>query len=257
MTATWKAIGQSIIGTSHIASGKPCEDAVRYAILDDVDGSQVLVCCAADGAGSALHAQWASSFATQKVVDFAAQNLLCSGPLAEADIYSLAEEIYDGLQQEAVANDIELNEYSCTLLGCIATSRQTAFFQVGDGAIVRNDGSGFYTTLWWPENGEYQNTTSFLIDDSTLSKLNVAVVDEPVDEVAIFTDGLQLLTLNIESRSVHQPFFNDLFRYLRQATDADKIKVLNRKLAEYLGSPNINDRTDDDKTLFLATRLSP
>jgi hypothetical protein len=76
-----------------------------------------------------------------------------------------------------------------------------------------------------------------------------------VDEVAIFTDGLQMLALNMESRTVHQPFFSDLFRYLRMANDADKVSILNGKLATYLDSPGINGRTDDDKTLFLATRL--
>ncbi len=251
----WKVIGQSIIGTSHIASGKFCEDAVKYAILNEGSDDEMLVCCVADGAGSASHAQWAASYAAHKVIEFATLQLSHAEELTESLIYALAEDIYDGLQQEADANGVALNEYSCTLLGCIATSEQTAFFQVGDGAIVRDDGSGFYTTVWWPENGEYQNSTSFLIDDSSFSNLNVAIIYEQLNEIAIFTDGLQLLTLNTESRAVHQPFFSDLFGYLRQATDSGKITVLNRKLAEYLSSPNINNRTDDDKTLFLATRL--
>lgn len=252
---TWKAIGQSIIGTSHLASGKFCEDAIKYAVLTDMDGNEVLVCCVADGAGSAEYAQWASSYAAGKVVEFAAQQVNEYDGLTEAYIYALAENIYDGLKQEAETQEVELNEYSCTLLGCIVTRYRTAFFQIGDGAIVRNDGSDFYTALWWPQNGEYHNSTAFLIDDSSFSNLNIAIMDEQVDEVAIFTDGLQMLALNMERRTVHQPFFSDLFRYLRQATDQEKINILDRKLAEYLASTNINDRTDDDKTLFLATRL--
>jgi len=253
---TWKAIGQSIIGTSHTASGKTCEDAVNYCILTGNDGSEVLVCCVADGAGSALHAQWASAYVTDKVVDFVGAQFKHNEDLTEALIYAMAEDIYYGLQQQAGDHDTELNEYSCTLLGCIVTTGKAAFFQVGDGAIVRNDGSDFYTPVWWPHNGEYQNTTSFLVDDSSFSNFNVIIIDEQVNEIAIFTDGLQMLTLSMESQTVHQPFFNDLFRFLRQAKGAGQVNILNKQLAEFLNSPNINARTDDDKTLFLATRLS-
>ena len=44
-------------------------------------------------------------------------------------------------------------------------------------------------------------------------------------------------------------------KYLRMADNNEKINVLNRKLEEYLNGRQINERTDDDKTLFLATRL--
>ena len=54
--------------------------------------------------------------------------------------------------------------------------------------MVRNDGSGFYIPIWWPFNGEYQNTTSFIIDDRSFSHLNILALDEQVNEVALFTD---------------------------------------------------------------------
>ena len=250
----WKAIGQSVIGTSHVAADRPCEDAVQYDVLKDAAGDNVLVCCVSDGAGSARYAAWASDYATARVLELTAALLEDGEELAESHIYEMAEDIYSGLEAEAEAQGVELNEYSCTLLGCIIYPHRAAFFQVGDGAIVRNDGSDFYTTIWWPENGEYQNTTSFVIDDRTFSKLNVMIIEEPIYEVALFTDGLQLLALSMESNGVHQPFFNDLFRYLRMADNEENLAILNRKLGEYLNSTQINNRTDDDKTLFLATR---
>jgi len=253
---TWKAIGQSVTGTSHIATSKACEDAVHYRILTGDDGAETLICCVADGAGSALQAQWASAFATDKVVELAAQHIAGKEPLTEALIYTIAEDIYASLQQQAEADGMELNEYSCTLLGCIITPFDAAFFQVGDGAIVRNDGDGFYTTMWWPHNGEYHNSTSFLVDDPSFSNLNITILNEQVDEVAIFTDGLQMLTLRMDDHSVHQPFFNNLFGFLRKASTPEQLTDLDNKLAAYLDSDVINNRTDDDKTLFLATRLT-
>ncbi len=38
--------------------------------------------------------------------------------------------------------------------------------------------------------------------------------------------------------------------------NAAHIDILNNRLARYLASDTINSRTDDDKTLLLATRLS-
>ncbi|MCF8450238.1 MAG: protein phosphatase 2C domain-containing protein [Taibaiella sp.] len=253
---TWKAIGKSVTGFSHVSVGKGCEDAICYRTLTDHNGDEVLACALSDGAGSARYAALASAYTVEKVIDFAVQLLKHKDEVTEGHIYALAEDIFYGLEQEAISNNVPLNDYSCTLLGCIITLNKAAFFQIGDGAIIRNDDSGYYNTLWWPQNGEYQNSTTFLVDDSTFANLQIAIIDQSVTEVALFTDGLQLLTLNMDSLTVHQPFFSGLFHHLRTANDSEKINILNKKLAEYLDSNAINERTDDDKTLFLASRLT-
>ncbi len=253
---TWKAIGQSVAGTSHEATGKGCEDSLSYLILNDADGQEVLVCCVSDGAGSASEAAYASAYATEMMRDFAALIIRHGETLSEAHAYALAEDIYYGLEAEATTRDKKTEEYSCTLVGCIITSYSTLFLQIGDGAIICDDGNDGYHVVWWPENGEYHNTTNFVTDDPGFGNLKVKLVSDPVTEVALITDGLQLLALNTETRSVHQPFFRDMFRYLRKADDEDKTGILNRKLAEFLTSERVNERTDDDKTLVMATRLN-
>jgi serine/threonine protein phosphatase PrpC len=254
-TMTWKAIGQSVTGTSHTATGKGCEDAVRYEIFTDKDGNEVLACCVSDGAGSATQAAFASAYTTAKVMTYVAHMLDHQEEITEAHIYALAEDIYDGLKQEAANSETEIAEYSCTLAGCILTADRSAFFQIGDGAIVRDDAGEGYNTVWWPQSGEYHNTTYFITDDSGFANLHVMVTDGVTNEVALLTDGLQMLALNMETSSVHQPFFTNLFDHLRRADDNTKTTLLNNKLTEYLNSRPINERTDDDKTLFLATRL--
>ncbi len=251
----WKTIGNSVKGTSHLATGKNCEDAIQYRVVTDGEGKEILLCCASDGAGSAKYAVDASFYTTRKIIDGLADPAFIESGFTETGLYSIVEHIYAGLTEGANDNGVALNEYSCTLLGCFITADKAAFFQVGDGAIVRNDGSGFYTPVWWPQNGEYQNATSFLVDDPTFSNLKITILNEAVNEVAIFTDGLQMLALNMEASNAHQPFFTPLFNHLQMADDEQKINVLNRKLEEFLNSAAINDRTDDDKTLFLATRL--
>ena len=253
----WKAIGCSVAGTSHELTGKPCEDALEFKAVRGDYSDEVLICCVADGAGSARYGAFAAALCTSFTVDALTELSQSGVEIAECDIYNIAERIYDKLEEDSRIQEAELNEYSCTFLGCYLSPTQSVFFQIGDGAIIRDDGSGFYIPVWWPDNGEYQNTTCFLVDDPAFSRLNISILQERTNEVAIFTDGLQLLALNIEKQQVHQPFFTDLFKYLRMADSDDKVAVLNRKLTEYLNSAAINNRTDDDKTLFLATTLLP
>jgi hypothetical protein len=75
-----------------------------------------------------------------------------------------------------------------------------------------------------------------------------------VDEVSLLTDGLQMLALCLGDKRVHSPFFLPMFRALR-ATDSTS--ALQKPFRDFLSSPRVNDRTDDDKTLILATRRLP
>jgi hypothetical protein len=77
-----------------------------------------------------------------------------------------------------------------------------------------------------------------------------------VDEIALFSDGLQMLALQFDTRRAHAPFFQPMFARLRTEAPGEST-TLTGLLTEYLGSPVINKRTDDDKTLVLATRLPP
>ncbi len=251
----WKTIGQSVIGTSHLQNGKGCEDAGSCRVFTLADGEEALVCFASDGAGSAAFAAEASTAAVSAAHEFAEALLQDGRELTDSHLVALGEYIYDKLNEMATAQGAPKNEFSCTLLGCIITPKKSGFLQIGDGAIVRNDGSGHFTQIWWPYNGEYQNSTTFIIDDPALANLQYKVIDEPVTEVALFTDGLQQLALNHVSMAVHQPFFAGLFPALRKAENEEHLSILSTRLAEYLAGNAINGRTDDDKTLLLATRV--
>ncbi|MFT3827980.1 MAG: PP2C family serine/threonine-protein phosphatase [Chitinophagaceae bacterium] len=251
----WKAIGQSITGTSHIATGKDCEDAFCFKIMPLPTGEETLIAFISDGAGSARYAKIAAEKVTTTAVNIAGDWISRDILPGEDHLLQLAETLYDQLEALSVEYNEPLNEFSCTLLGCILLPQHACFMQIGDGAIVRNDGTGHYTHIWWPHNGEYQNTTAFLVDDPNFPHLHTMVVTEEIAEVALFTDGLQMLALNAESTTVHQPFFTNMLKWLQLATEEEHVAVLDKKLAAYLAGDAINSRTDDDKTLFLATRL--
>jgi hypothetical protein len=250
----WKTIGQSAIGTSHIQNGKGCEDASIYKVITLDTKEDVLVCFVSDGAGSAKFAGKAATNSVTSAVNFVEDFFAKGELLSEERLIALAEHVYDHLVDLATKEGCPKNEFSCTLLGCILTPEKAGFLQIGDGAIIRNDGSGHYKEIWWPHNGEYQNSTAFLIDDPNLPYLNKKIIDESISEVAIFTDGLQHLALNQVDMNVHQPFFKNFFPLLSKATQDEHLSILNGRLIDYLSSETINSRTDDDKTLVLATK---
>jgi hypothetical protein len=251
----WKTIGQCATGISHSFINIECQDALHHTIVYDTEGNEILVATVSDGAGSALYAAEAADMVTRHAKDYITKLLQEQEKITETHIYALTEDIYDLLAVAATNNNVTIDEYSCTLLGAIVAQQYAVFYQIGDGAIIRTDDSGVYTTVWWPHNGEYLNTTSFITDHVSMPALQVVMLEETINEIALFTDGLQMLALNMNTMTVHQPFFTGLFHHLRHADSKDKIDLLNIKLAQYLDSTAINDRTDDDKTLFLATRL--
>jgi hypothetical protein len=157
------------------------------------------------------------------------------------------------LSLEACLQNTELREYACTLLTAVVGEERGVFAQIGDGAIVYRDGPG-YTTAVWPQEGEHAGTTFFLTNPDFENWLTVRQLDRQVDDLAVFTDGLQPLALHYASRTVHVPFFAPMFESLRQRLDPQELR---EPLRLFLTSQPVTDRTDDDTTLVLATRRPP
>ncbi|HEX7968681.1 MAG TPA: protein phosphatase 2C domain-containing protein, partial [Stellaceae bacterium] len=132
---------------------------------------------------------------------------------------------------------------------------RAVFFQIGDGAIVvspRHDRDG-YGWVFWPQHGEFANTTNFVTQRDAANALEIEIRPGPIDEVALFTDGIERLVLDLRGKTAHAPFFRPLFRWLAGTKPSEKSET-SPALAQYLGSKQVCDRTDDDKTLVMATR---
>ena len=155
----------------------------------------------------------------------------------------------------ARAEERESRDFSCTLLVALVGEARAVFFQIGDGAIVYRGADGAYVPALWPQTGEYANCTWFVTDDDAAERVQSAAV-EGVDEVALLTDGLQGLALRFDTREAHGPFFEPMFARLRRES-AGEPAGLREELRDFLASAPVNQRTDDDKTLVLATRLLP
>jgi hypothetical protein len=248
----WKYAASSVVGTSH--QSKPdgvCQDfhTCRY-----VDGPYpALVAIVSDGAGSASHSECGSRCTCEYVDSRLAQ--AAPGMLFTRDF---ALHVLGGLRQrlgDLAANaGLTIRDFACTLLVAIVSESRAAFWQIGDGAMCfRLRETETFQYAFWPEKGDYANVTFFVTDTNAEQHLEFDVTDGEIIELAAFSDGLERLALDFAAGEVHSGFFNGLFPYLRTLEPGYSARFASQ-LADFLASERINKRTDDDKTLILASR---
>lgn len=257
--SAWTYIRSSVIGSKHFEVGLPCQDAGDCKLVRLADDSEVLIAVASDGAGSAQHAQAGSAVACARFIS------QIRGALDETDDLSFLmadyfKEWIAAFQREikiiAEQNESSAREYACTFVAAIIGNEQSVFAQIGDGGIVllEAETSDSYQTVFWPQQGQFANQTYFLTDINAEANLMFRTINQNVQEVAVFTDGMQSLILNEESQTAHSPFFRPIFTALRKA-ETGCAEALQNGMVDYLMSPRITERTDDDKTLIFATRF--
>lgn len=239
----WKLVFGSVQGTSHVQSGLPCQDYCAGTIA----GATLIAACA-DGAGSAELSQLGSKAAVSRFLEVASGDAVPTKEQVEAWVDAARQRLIE----EAEANGSTPRQLACTFLAALVGDGWAAFAQLGDGVIVFNGPNG-YEFAFWPDNGEYANSTRFLSEDDYRLHLRVEIVERTISELAVLTDGLQMLALDVAGAKVHDRFFAPLFKTVRNGSDE---AALQTSLLEFLDSKRVNERTDDDKTLLLATRIA-
>ncbi|HQR33252.1 MAG TPA: PP2C family serine/threonine-protein phosphatase [Blastocatellia bacterium] len=250
----WKYGFASVAGTSHLKAALPCQDASRAEIAFDQFGQEVLIAVVSDGAGSAAQAQLGSVMAAEFFIAKVKTHFDCGGSWEQLG-RGFIENWIAAFQQTAagwISEGATIQEFACTLLAAVIGNEQAIYFHLGDGAIVEEQ-NDLYHCASWPQQGEYANTTHFLTDADAASKIVIELKNYQVDEIALFTDGIQNLVLDYRNQSAHSPFFAPLFGWLRPRPNGFSQELAD-SLATYLNSEKFNARTDDDKTLLLATR---
>ncbi|UNK43744.1 protein phosphatase 2C domain-containing protein [Luteimonas sp. S4-F44] len=253
----WRLAAASALGTSHWKTGAPCQDAHAWALLGE---DPVLVLVAADGAGSASRSDSGAQLATAELLD-SVRGFLNDGnelsaltrETAQAWIRNVVARISHRADQDGMA----VREYACTLLAAIVSPDHACFLQIGDGAMVVRPRGDDWAYIFWPQHGEFINQTVFVTDPAAIDNVEFSSQAGPIDEVAAFTDGIEALVLHYASQTVHGPFFDRMFQAVRALPMGGIDQELSEKLDQYLSSPVVCERTDDDKTLILASRLPP
>lgn len=250
MSDGWKYAGASVIGTSHL--GKPdgvCQDAHVCTYLEDFD---TLVCVVSDGAGSASHSDRGARLACETVVRAISQSNRARIHEHEFALETLAT-IRGQLQAASEEAGLSIRDFACTLLVAIAHPGLLTSWQIGDGAICfRAKAESDFQYVFWPVKGEYANVTTFVTDPTADSELEFDNAEVEIGDVALFSDGLERLILDFALGEVHSAFLQGLIPYLRREPPG-RLTGIEKHMEEFLASERINKRTDDDKTLILAT----
>ncbi|MCB1125885.1 MAG: protein phosphatase 2C domain-containing protein [Verrucomicrobiae bacterium] len=248
--STWHTATAVVSGVRHRRNQAACQDVLRTAVVD----RKWLLVALADGAGSAPLGGLGADLATRSALGALATH--CADRQARTQPVDTETAIRKGfaeargvLEREAAGRAVTLRDLATTLLVCLATPDWIVAGQVGDGAVVLGEGEGAWRTLTRPASGEYLNETVFVTSEDALDRMQVAPHEGAVRELALFSDGLQMLALKLADAAPHEPFFRPLFSWLSRTTDPF---TTGRELESLLRSPRVADRTDDDLSLCLA-----
>jgi len=216
-----------------------------------------LIAVVADGAGSALHSEEGAAVAVAAIT----RRMLAaaSGPESEwVDALRAAiADARDEIIALANARNEPGNSFATTVLAVVATQGGGAYAQLGDGLIAVRAKDEDWCFAFWPQRGEFANTTYFLTDADALDRLEIDTIRPGVTDIALMTDGLEALAIDYGRGALHTPFFKALFAPLHASKASGLDTDFSARAQALIQSPRVTSRVDDDITLIVATRLHP
>ena len=253
---SWKYTASSVTGRTHLDRNEPGQDYCRAGAVQ-ISDREFFIGLVADGAGSTRCGGEGARTACDTAYESIMKAIRVAGEIhptiTDADVRDWVCSARGAIVAQAAESGAPVREYACTLIGSVIGNGQAICFQIGDGAIVMKERDE-YQVVFWPDQGEYANTTFFVTDESFLKHLEISRKDFLPEEVALFTDGLQNLVLSFSKKAAHDGFFRPLFAAVR-AHSGNRLPDLSAQLDGFLSRSDVNERTDDDKTLVLAVHV--
>lgn len=258
MITDWRCTGISVRGQSHARDGKPCQDAQGWAQVNDT-----LILACADGAGSAAHAEWGSALAVETavahIISHAMGWRMANDPEGrQANLLDALDGAFqsarDALTELAEREQVALRDLAATLLLAVVSDGHTAAAQIGDGAIVYSvDGHKEFNTLTTPVHGKYVNETVFLTQENYTDYLQLQEIEGSARHLALFSDGFEPVAIKYATGEPNPGLFAGLFEFMSDTSSQD---IRKDAVTRLLTGERIAERSDDDKTLVLATRCN-
>jgi Protein phosphatase 2C len=253
----WTVFSASAIGERNLEQGAAGQDASHCVVTDDV-----LVAVVCDGAGSVREGRTGSQFIAHTLAEHLSSALHADRNLPEvqaegharleAAIRSAIEAVRARLADLAASRELTLHDFSCTLLGCVASPGGGCFFHIGDGFAIQQGAAGA-SVLSPPENGEYADETYFVTDENWQDHLRFTPLAAPEHGcvIGLMSDGTAPFAVNRARSGFFRPFIDPIAAYLREAPAPNG----NAALQNLLESPRACEISADDKTLLLALVL--
>jgi len=249
----WTWACASHIGTSHLKTGQRLQDAFSCFTCSS-SGKVYFVGIVSDGAGSAEFGGQGASLVCRSISLAARRHFADNHGLpSQAAIEYWVDDARDRIYRAAQVRGKDARDFASTLVCVISDGDNTLFAHIGDGcAVVRERSTGQWIAGTWPDHGEYASTTTFVTDEP-VAKLRITYLSHAVDVISLFSDGIERMVLDMVLKKPAERFFDIVAQpVIASAVTTGKDTLLSRQLKEYLGTEQVNARTDDDKTLVIA-----
>jgi hypothetical protein len=252
----WRFAQATVIGKAHLNQNTECQDRAACATIE-TDAGEILIAAVADGAGSSTRGQIGAEIACETFVAETKSVLQSSG----ASVKSINEDFgklwlsyfQRRIMETAEVDKKNVRDYASTFIGAVVGENDAVFLQIGDGAAVYSTSGAadsYRFSIEMPES-EYLNMTDFLTDEEADQRLHCRLIEERVEDLILFSDGIAAVAINHQNNQPYEPFLMPMIAPLRNGNSTNG---LNQKLENFLSSPRINAKTDDDKTIILASR---
>ena len=148
LTSGLRTYGESARGRDHVTLGKPCQDYSVNTLLDD----HTALLIAADGVGSAAHAEEGSSTAAETVRDFLTS---APRPITPEVINQAYKAAYRAVEAHCAANTGRMEDYDTTLTVAVfdSTDGSITYGHSGDGGILALRRDGIVREITRPQKG--------------------------------------------------------------------------------------------------------
>lgn len=226
--------------------GHVCQDAFAVEKI----GDNQVIAVISDGAGSVPMAKEGAALAVNKAMAYMKRfDLNDLSDRTMQQLHHIPTLVRDAIRKEAEKKKQDPNDYASTLIAVAFMPDRLIGLQVGDGFLV----SGIqdeYDLIFSGKKGEYVNETNFVTDDTL--DVQCFVQREPIDFVALATDGLEHVAIDQRLNEAHIGFFKPFDMFLQ---DNPKKKMIDSELEKFLKSERLQQRSNDDRTLVIAKFL--
>jgi serine/threonine protein phosphatase PrpC len=262
--STWTAGGRSVMGASHVRTGVPNQDALRW--WPPSAGAPKAVLAVADGHGASVHFRSGvgAHIAVEAATEVLAEALAEPGWIAAGDTAHgrrLAARIVERWRQsvldhvavdplDARSSRDPFLPYGSTLIAAAASPAGLALMQIGDGDLLLGLSDGTFLRPLPDDQGMVGQQTYSLCQPSAQQRFRLHILPAPhdgaVDLVMLATDGL--------SKSFpDQETLERIARPWRQAIAESGLETLSDGLDQRLSEISAHG-SGDDITLGLLVR---